>query len=112
MNGGLSLNHDTCGIPTIHILKGECKRHQQQGEHSGHDAAIPEQPDSLSSEPGADHCTRDRKSTRLNSSHVAISYAVFCLKKKKKMSTVCSLVRQRRKRERPRAATMTISKMS
>src|SRR5439155_25902293 len=28
-------------------------------------------------------CT-DRKSTRLNSSHVAISYAVFCLKKKKK----------------------------
>src|SRR5690625_3435235 len=27
---------------------------------------------------------RDRKSTRLNSSHVAISYAVFCLKKKKK----------------------------
>src|SRR5439155_12338437 len=27
--------------------------------------------------------TRDRKSTRLNSSHVASSYAVFCLKKKK-----------------------------
>src|SRR5690625_5440036 len=27
--------------------------------------------------------TVDRKSTRLNSSHVAISYAVFCLKKKK-----------------------------
>src|SRR3989442_4933422 len=27
----------------------------------------------------------DRKSTRLNSSHVRISYAVFCLKKKKKM---------------------------
>src|SRR5690625_6408560 len=29
--------------------------------------------------------TRDRKSTRLNSSHVAISYAVFCLKKKKEI---------------------------
>src|SRR5437870_10380917 len=28
----------------------------------------------------------DRKSTRLNSSHVAISYAVFCLKKKKETS--------------------------
>src|SRR5690349_22096106 len=27
---------------------------------------------------------KDRKSTRLNSSHVEISYAVFCLKKKKK----------------------------
>src|SRR5215475_15266968 len=30
------------------------------------------------------HPPRDRKSTRLNSSHVKISYAVFCLKKKKK----------------------------
>src|SRR3712207_8446628 len=30
---------------------------------------------------------RDRKSTRLNSSHANISYAVFCLKKKKKYST-------------------------
>src|SRR5256885_13049586 len=28
---------------------------------------------------------RDRKSTRLNSSHLVISYAVFCLKKKKKL---------------------------
>src|SRR5690554_1079510 len=32
----------------------------------------------------ADILRRDRKSTRLNSSHVRISYAVFCLKKKKK----------------------------
>src|SRR5436853_1539954 len=35
----------------------------------------------------ADHgwnLTQDRKSTRLNSSHLGISYAVFCLKKKKK----------------------------
>src|SRR2546427_9343869 len=30
---------------------------------------------------------RDRKSTRLNSSHSQISYAVFCLKKKKKSNT-------------------------
>src|SRR2546426_4481293 len=29
---------------------------------------------------------QDRKSTRLNSSHLVISYAVFCLKKKKKLS--------------------------
>src|SRR5438067_5467855 len=39
-------------------------------------------------EPGGDPIERDgpgdRKSTRLNSSHVSISYAVFCLKKKKK----------------------------
>src|SRR5690606_41366642 len=33
----------------------------------------------------------DRKSTRLNSSHVKISYAVFCLKKKKKMAIASRL---------------------
>src|SRR3712207_6925070 len=32
-----------------------------------------------------EQCSSDRKSTRLNSSHANISYAVFCLKKKKKM---------------------------
>src|SRR5438034_3352369 len=32
------------------------------------------------------HRPADRKSTRLNSSHTVISYAVFCLKKKKKSS--------------------------
>src|SRR2546426_6055614 len=32
----------------------------------------------------AEELTEDRKSTRLNSSHLVISYAVFCLKKKKK----------------------------
>src|SRR2546430_8579164 len=34
-----------------------------------------------------DRETEDRKSTRLNSSHSQISYAVFCLKKKKKKNT-------------------------
>src|SRR2546422_1754297 len=34
--------------------------------------------------------TQDRKSTRLNSSHGYISYAVFCLKKKKKHASECS----------------------
>src|SRR3989442_2160654 len=37
-------------------------------------------------DPGRDRL--DRKSTRLNSSHVRISYAVFCLKKKKKKRIV------------------------
>src|SRR4051812_49820025 len=32
-----------------------------------------------------DDAAADRKSTRLNSSHMSISYAVFCLKKKKKI---------------------------
>src|SRR5690625_5452941 len=38
--------------------------------------------------PSSSAPSRDRKSTRLNSSHVAISYAVFCLKKKKPVTTV------------------------
>src|SRR5699024_12014672 len=37
--------------------------------------------------PGAVGEDRDRKSTRLNSSHVSISYAVFCLKKKKNVTS-------------------------
>src|SRR5207253_3877638 len=46
---------------------------------------------------------RDRKSTRLNSSHVAISYAVFCLKKK----TVCNHPPQRP--SSPRSVSATFS---
>src|SRR6266567_7398498 len=40
--------------------------------------------------------SRDRKSTRLNSSHSQISYAVFCLKKKKK--TYKKLLRNKKKK--------------
>src|SRR3712207_7171916 len=35
---------------------------------------------------------RDRKSTRLNSSHANISYAVFCLKKKKNKQLIASII--------------------
>src|SRR3989442_5485078 len=38
--------------------------------------------------PEAEGLGQDRKSTRLNSSHVRISYAVFCLKKKKEKHTI------------------------
>src|SRR3989442_7328599 len=46
----------------------------------GADAAAARGPDRAR----RDHRRGDRKSTRLNSSHVRISYAVFCLEKKKK----------------------------
>src|SRR5439155_27053545 len=46
-------------------------RLEEERRIAGHGERIPGSP------------RRDRKSTRLNSSHVAISYAVFCLKKKK-----------------------------
>src|SRR5204862_8023586 len=48
-------------------------------------AASHARPRCAASPPSGPRATgRDRKSTRLNSSHVEISYAVFCLKKKKK----------------------------
>src|SRR3712207_7235634 len=43
--------------------------------------------DELRARAPAEPLDRDRKSTRLNSSHDNISYAVFCLKKKKKQLT-------------------------
>src|SRR5690349_23574989 len=47
----------------------------------------------------------DRKSTRLNSSHVEISYAVFCLKKKKSQ-TLVHLTGTRRLSEAPHVADL------
>src|SRR5262245_63750751 len=45
---------------------------------------------------------RDRKSTRLNSSHLGISYAVFCLKKKKERHIrEAPITRKRRSRSAP-----------
>src|SRR5690349_23964942 len=44
--------------------------------------------------PAGANAPRDRKSTRLNSSHVEISYAVFCLKKKKNNNmSICNNTR-------------------
>src|SRR5579864_583389 len=41
------------------------------------------------SDPKSTAVPADRKSTRLNSSHMSISYAVFCLKKKKHNNYIC-----------------------
>src|SRR2546429_3307521 len=62
----------------------------QEGDHDprtgrGHPHFGPQHPGREGHEPRAG---RDRKSTRLNSSHGYISYAVFCLKKKKEHITV------------------------
>src|SRR6266540_5696055 len=43
---------------------------------------------------------RDRKSTRLNSSHITISYAVFCLKKKKKTTTSNNIQKKKNKKNK------------
>src|SRR5690606_41364925 len=58
----------------------EAKRQEAESDYRGRiEIAV---------EPGPQYLTirvTDRKSTRLNSSHVKISYAVFCLKKKKQL---------------------------
>src|SRR5690625_1927567 len=69
----------------------------QQFRHAGHDrgeelrresALVKVATHSLCDIERSSPIARDRKSTRLNSSHVATSYAVFCLKKKKKLLTL------------------------
>src|SRR5437867_12780260 len=57
------------------------------GEHDF--VRLPDQPAQHAHE---EHTGVDRKSTRLNSSHRTISYAVFCLKKKKKYFTCNTLL--------------------
>src|SRR5438445_7704732 len=48
--------------------------------------------DKLQRDDMEDLVDRDRKSTRLNSSHANISYAVFCLKKKRRIIRQCSQI--------------------
>src|SRR6266849_7566704 len=50
--------------------------------------------------PRTGDAAEDRKSTRLNSSHEWISYAVFCLKKKKKQETGHSFLKTQKKLEK------------
>src|SRR6266496_4774721 len=51
--------------------------------------------------PGLPAALPDRKSTRLNSSHVEISYAVFCLKKKKKKHNIHLTTKKKQKQTPP-----------
>src|SRR5690242_21208905 len=71
-------------------IAGENKR-LAYFEWSAEDDAEPDDPEGWAqANPGLgiritlEHVQGDRKSTRLNSSHMSISYAVFCLKKKNK----------------------------
>src|SRR6266568_5836331 len=63
---------------------------QCPGHLGDRDVEVPQEADELSARSAPSVIDslkrRDRKSTRLNSSHSSISYAVFCLKKKKKIN--------------------------
>src|SRR3712207_7308229 len=68
---------DDQGVGTV-IDRDVVARLRQLGDAAGKDPVLAENGLHVDLEDG-----RDRKSTRLNSSHANISYAVFCLKKKK-----------------------------
>src|SRR5260221_2962762 len=57
---------------------------REQSHHPGGVVGTERRGDDPRARAGARIISADRKSTRLNSSHTVISYAVFCLKKKKK----------------------------
>src|SRR5690625_2337915 len=63
------------------IMEGIAPKSQVVKTRQGRIINLPDDFDTLAEYEGGE--LADRKSTRLNSSHVAISYAVFCLKKKK-----------------------------
>src|SRR5256885_9853919 len=61
----------------VQLARYDCQLEAAQAENAG----LKDSGEKLQA--SVDTLTRDRKSTRLNSSHLVISYAVFCLKKKK-----------------------------
>src|SRR5690606_42064058 len=69
----------SCHQHIVSVGHGNCCRRQNAGTGRGLSFLQPGAAD----EGGGGDPRQDRKSTRLNSSHVKISYAVFCLKKKK-----------------------------
>src|SRR5436853_5188362 len=69
----------SASAPATESVKGPVPKSQPAGGSAI--SALKERPSGSSAQKRA---TPDRKSTRLNSSHLGISYAVFCLKKKKK----------------------------
>src|SRR5256885_12869460 len=69
--------------------------HPASADQSASPTAPPSEPPPVppAAAPDAAISLQDRKSTRLNSSHLVISYAVFCLKKKKTQRTPKSVAR-------------------
>src|SRR2546430_12808902 len=86
----------TCALP-ISFHWRRARRHERSSRQTYHEQAneygdVAERIHAKTGgDPGAGDDHRDRKSTRLNSSHSQISYAVFCLKKKTTSSHTTSL---------------------
>src|SRR6266704_4528255 len=83
-----------CSAPATDGIPG--KEAGRAGMPRDHASRYPAAPSLQSGGGGPQRACTDRKSTRLNSSHVSISYAVFCLKKKKRYSVVRLLTKKKR----------------
>src|SRR5690625_5593248 len=85
---GPETNVLTVILPRVRsVCETERQAGRQTGRHTAGEAGRQAEPEAghhagRQAEPEAGHHAGDRKSTRLNSSHVAIAYAVFCLKQK------------------------------
>src|SRR3712207_7894194 len=90
-------------FPYTTLFRSDEQRDEAVAEVLGPDAA---QADGLAGAAPDVAMPRDRKSTRLNSSHANISYAVFCLKKKSsryaaRLPDGCGTTRHPARRQRP-----------
>src|SRR2546426_3916503 len=77
---GVSSGRSACFTAWVVCFDGTC---EDRGRPGGHHCASGRRHRERRQHDAARRGRRDRKSTRLNSSHLVISYAVFCLKKKK-----------------------------
>src|SRR3712207_8112905 len=73
--------HAAVGLLELGVDEGRDHRVGQLGAHERRDG-VDDRVLGLAHDAASEERLRDRKSTRLNSSHANISYAVFCLKKK------------------------------
>src|SRR6266700_7034293 len=104
------------GSPLQGVVEPRPLRLAQRGEARGHGHRIPckrrglidrpfrcDEPHQVRAPTVRSHrhsaADEDRKSTRLNSSHVKISYAVFCLKKKKKNKYILFFIKKKKKKK-------------
>src|SRR5690606_41511328 len=87
-------------FPYTTLFRSDPMREQQHADGAMHDSGTTSGAGTTGNRrvrtaPRIDAATSDRKSTRLNSSHVKISYAVFCLKKKNCQHHITANVRRK-----------------
>src|SRR3712207_7564128 len=76
-------------FPYTTLFRSALQKVNGTASHAGLDPSFTRDWRTAATDPKFQQAQEDRKSTRLNSSHANISYAVFCLKKKKTKDDSC-----------------------